>query len=428
MIESNGSGSDIARSPGPRAGREPSSRRQQRSFSWLSAHGRLWALGSGLLLCSLIACHKAPPPPPPSVPVGVATVRRMDVPLLVQATGTVEPIRTVAVQAQVSGLLLHVRFKEGDEVREGQVLFEIDPRTFAAALDQAQGTLARDQASWTSAQHDVARYQALASKEYVTQQQLDQARAAANALAGTMRADSAAIDQAKLNLQYATIRAPITGRAGSVLVKEGNQVRGGAAQTLVVINQISPILVRFPVPAAYFDNVRRHATDRSLVVHVTPIGDSTASENGSLVFLDNAVDSSTSTVLLKANFANSRGALWPGALETVALQLDVERNALVVPSSAVQSGQSGSVVWIVDSARKVHVVKVKVLRSTDSLSILSGGVSEGQRVVTDGQLRLTDGVRVAIRGEGGAAGTRSDSSAGGDVIDTGHTGGRKGAP
>jgi multidrug efflux system membrane fusion protein len=359
------------------------------------------------------------------VPVGVASVRRADVPLLIQATGTVEPIRTVAVQAQVSGLLVHVGFKEGDDVAQGQILFEIDPRPFLAALDQAQGSLSRDQASWTSAQHDVARYQALASKEYVTQQQLDQARATANALAGTMRGDSAAIDQAKLNLQYATIRAPITGRAGSVLVKEGNQVRGGAAQTLVVINQISPILVRFPVPAVYFDNVRRRA-DQSLVVHVTPFSDSTQVENGSLVFLDNAVDSSTSTVLLKANFANSSHALWPGALEAVALQLDVERNALVVPSSAVQTGQSGSVVWIVDSARTAHVVKVTVLRSTDSLAILAGGVTEGQRVVIDGQLRLTDGVRVSIRGEDRTS-ARSDTGSRGGTIDSGRKGGRKAA-
>ena len=164
------------------------------------------------------------------------------------------------------------------------------------------------------------------------------------------------------------------------------------------------------------------------VPSVAAVGDSTHVENGSLVFLDNAVDSSTGTVLLKAKFANAVGALWPGALEAVALQLDVEHNALVVPSSAVQTGQSGSVVWTVDSARKAHVVKVKVLRSTDSLTILAGGVTEGQRVVIDGQLRLTDGVRVAIRGEGGATGSRRDSGAGGEVIDSGHTGGRKGAP
>lgn len=386
----------------------------------LRALGRLWALGAGLALGS---CHKAPPPPPPAVPVGIATARRTDVPLLLHATGTVEPIQSVSVQAQVSGLLMHVKFQEGDVVTQGQVLFEIDPRPFQAALDQAEAAATRDVASWTSAEHDVTRYQALASKEYVTQQQLDQARATANALAGTLRGDTAAIETARLNVQYATIHAPITGRAGSVLVKEGNQVRGGAGQTLVVINQISPILVRFPIPAPYFNNVRNKANE-SLVVHVTPIGDSGKVENGSLVFLDNAVDSSTSTVLLKANFANSDGALWPGALESVDLQLDVEHNALVVPSSAVQTGQSGSVVWIVDSARKAHVVKVNVLRATDSLTVLAGGgVTEGERVVTDGQLRLTDGARVAIRSAD--AGVARSDSAGSASIDSSRGRGRR---
>ena len=375
---------------------------------------RSWGLWVACL--GLISCGKAAPPPAPAVPVGVAPVRRADVPVLIHATGTVEPIRSVAIQAQVSGLLLHVNFKEGDAVTQGQILFEIDPRPFVATVNQAEAALSRDQASWTSAERDVTRYQALASKEYVTQQQLDQARATANALAGTLRGDSAAIEQAKLNLQYATIHAPITGRAGSVLVKEGNQVRGGAAQTLVVINQISPILVRFPVPAPYFNSVRTRAGE-SLVVHVTPIGDSGKVENGSLVFLDNAVDSSTSTVLLKARFANDDGALWPGALESVDLQLDVEHNALVVPSSAVQTGQAGSVVWIVDSARKAHVAKVNVLRTTDSLTVLGDGVTPGQQVVTDGQLRLTDGARVNIRtpDSGSARGdsARSGSADGG---------------
>ena len=381
----------------------------------------LWVSGFGLLSCS-----KAPPPSPPSVPVGVSPVRSADVPLLIQATGTVEPIRTASVQAQVSGQLMYVRFTEGDNVTQGQILFEIDPRPFQATLDQAQASLSRDQANWYNAQRDVQRYQALASKEYVTQQQLDQARATANALAGTLRGDSAAIDQAKLNLQYATIRAPISGRAGSVLVKAGNQVRGGAAQTLVVINQISPILVRFPVPAAYFDNVRRRA-DQALVVHAAPVGDSTHAEDGSLVFLDNAVDSSTGTVLLKANFANPAGALWPGALVAVALQLDVEHNVLVVPASAVQTGQSGNVVWIVDSARKAHVVKVTVIRGTDSLAVLAGGVTPGQLAVTDGQLRLTDGARVSLRGEDRAGG-RGDSTRRNAAIDSSRTDGRRGAP
>jgi multidrug efflux system membrane fusion protein len=355
------------------------------------------------------ACGKTSTPPPPTVPVTLATVRRADVPLLIQATGTVEPIRTAAVQSQVNAQLLHVRFAEGDEVREGQVLFELDARPFEAALGQAQAALSRDLAQWENAQHDVQRYSALASKEYITQQQLDQAKATAGALAGTLRGDSAAIDQARLNLQYATIHAPVSGRAGSVLVKEGNQVRSGAGQTLVVINQISPILVRFPVPSMYFDAVRRRA-NQALEVRARSVGDSTHAETGSLVFLDNAVDSMTGTVTLKANFANKSGTLWPGALEAVSLQLDMEKDVLVVPASAVQTGQSGSVVWIVDSAKKAHVVKVIVKRSTDSLAVLAGGVTPGQRVVVDGQLRLTDGVTVALRGDG-QGGAAQDSGA-----------------
>lgn len=366
-------------------------------------NSRTFGAGRGIAAVSMLvfmaACGKPSTPPQPSVPVTLADVRRADVPLLIQATGTVEPIRTAAVQSQVNAQLLHVRFTEGDNVREGQILFELDARPFEAALGQAQAALARDRAQWENAQHDVTRYSALASKEYITQQQLDQAKATAGALTGTLRGDSGAIDQARLNLQYATIRAPISGRAGSLLVKEGNQVRSGAAQTLVVINQISPILVRFPVPTSYFDAVRRKA-NQSLEVRANPIGDSVHVETGSLVFLDNAVDSLTGTVTLKATFPNRTGSLWPGALESVSLQLDVEKDVLVVPAAAVQTGQSGAAVWIIDSAKKAHVVKVTVRRSTDSLAVIGGGITAGQRVVIDGQLRLTDGVTVSLRGQG----------------------------
>jgi multidrug efflux system membrane fusion protein len=368
------------------------------------------------LLVILASCHKAATPPPAAVPVSVAPARRMDVPHLIPTTGTVEPIETAQVQPQITGQLMHVRFTEGQEVTAGQVLFEIDPRPFQAALQQAQAAASRDLASWESARRDVQRYESLASKEYVTQQQLDQTRAQADALSGTVHGDSAMIDQAKLNLQYATIRAPISGRAGSLLVKEGNQVRTGG-QTLVVINQISPILVRFAIKAADFDAVRRRA-DQGLEVRAAPVGDSSHYEVGSLVFLDNAVDSNTGTVWLKARFPNKGGALWPGALEAVLLQLDVEKNALVVPSSAVQSGQSGSVVWVVDSSKRAHAVKVVVERSSDSLTVLSSGVAEGVRVVTDGQLRLTDSVRVAIRDSNGAPGAH-DSAAGGTLATPG---------
>lgn len=353
-------------------------------------------VASLLAAVTFAACadHKAPPVLP--VPVSVATARRADVPRIIVSTGTVEPIRTAAVQSQVNGLLQHVRFREGDDVTEGQVLFEIDPRPFQASLDQARANLARDSAQWASAVRDVARNEALAARDYVTAQQLDQSRAGASALAGTLRADSAAIEQARLNLQFATIRAPISGRAGSILVREGNQVRGNANQTLVVINEISPILVRFPIPADVFDAVRQRAARGTLQVTAAPVGDSTRRETGTLVFLDNAVDSLTGTVMLKGHFANPDRVLWPGALERVALQLDVQHDALVVPSAAVQSGQSGDIVWTVDSARRAHVVKVHVQRSSDTLAVLSDGIEPGDLVVTDGQLRLTDGAQVVI--------------------------------
>lgn len=376
--------------------------------------------GRGIVVLGLLcgACSKPAAPPPAAIPVSVATVTRSDVPLIVRATGTVEPIRTAAVQAQVSGQLLHVRFREGDNVTEGQTLFEIDPRPFEAALAQARGPLARDQAQYDNAQHDLQRYQALAAKEFVTQQQLDAAHSTVSSLIGLLRSDSAAVENARLSLQYATIRAPVSGRAGSVLVKEGNQVRGGAGQTLVVINQISPILVRFPVPALYFDAVRHRAT-QSLEVLATPVGDSSRAEKGVLIFLDNAVDSTTGTILLKASFANPDGALWPGALEAVALRLDVEKNVLVVPAAAVQGGQAGNVVWVLDSADKARLVKVQVVRATDVFAVLAGGVTPGQRVVVDGQLRLTDGVRVSVRsatgetsGDSGVRGARGNSAGG----------------
>jgi multidrug efflux system membrane fusion protein len=367
-----------------------------------------------LVLILGAACSKKAPPPPPPIPVNIVDVRRMDIPMLIRATGTVEPIQTVAVQSQISGLLVHVPFKEGDEVKAGQVLFEIDPRPLVAALDQAQGSVARDVAQWQSAQHDVERFQALAGRGYVTEQQLDQARATAGGLIGTLRTDTAAVEQARLNLQYATIRAPIDGRTGSLLVHEGNQVRSGVGQVLVVVNQMSPILVRFPVPADSFDAVRTRAS-QSLAVSAAPGSDSTHLESGRLIFLDNSVDSLTGTVALKGTFPNTDAALWPGSLVRVSLQLDIQRNALVVPGSAVQSGQAGDVVWIVDSAQKARVIKVKVLRNTDSLVVLTGGLTVGQHVITDGQLRLTDGAKVVVRTPG-QHGT-SDSAAKGRVGD-----------
>ncbi len=332
--------------------------------------------------------------------------RATDVPLTLRSTGSVEPIRTVTVQAQIGGLLTRVGFREGQDVQEGQVLFEIDPRPFQATLDQATATLARDLAQWQIAQRDVERFEALAAHEYVTQQQLDQARTTAVSLAATLRADSAAITRARLDLQHATIRAPISGRTGQILVREGNLVRAGG-EPLLVINQISPVLVRFAVPAKYLDAVRRRA-EASLPVHANPadVDDASLGQVGTLVFLDNAVDTLTGTLVLKATFPNTDRALWPGALVRTVLELDTERGVTTVPRVAVQTGQHNDVVWIIDSAGTARAKTVVVRRYADSLAILESGIAPGDQVVTDGQLRLTEGARVAVRGsEPGATST-----------------------
>lgn len=367
----------------------------------------LLACGVSLGGCGTKAASTVPP-----VPVSVVPAVRSDVPVNIHSTGTVEPIRTVSVQAQVNGMLTQVAFREGDDVKEGQIMFEIDPRPYQAALDQAQANLNKDLVALNTAKMELARDEELAKKEYIPQNQLDQARGSTKAIIATLGADTAAAQQARLNLQYATIRAPISGRTGALLVRQGNLVRTGSGEPMVVINQISPILVRFPVPPQFLDQVRRRA-GKALEVQAVPQGDSAKILRGTLVFLDNAVDSTTATVLLKAMFANPDNTLWPGELVHISLQLDVEKNVLVVPAAAVQSGQSGNVIWTVDSSHKAKHRNVKVLRSTDSLAVLAGGVEPGEQVVVDGQLRLTDGARVSLKSDKNKTdSTATDSSSG----------------
>jgi membrane fusion protein, multidrug efflux system len=329
--------------------------------------------------------------------VTVAAVERRDVPVVVEATGSAEPVQTVAVEAQVGGILNSVEFSEGGEVHEGQVLFQLDARPYRAVLAQAEGVLARDAAQFTAAQRDLNRTEELAAKEFVTVQERDQARAKVGGLAATLASDTAQVEQARLDLQNATIRAPISGRAGGLLVKRGNLVKANAPTPLVVINQISPIQVRFAVPATYLAEIRRRV-GHGLPVEATPVGDGGGkAQRGELVFIDNAVDSLTGTIQLKAAFANTDRVLWPGALVRVVLELDVRRGALVVPMSAVVNSQQGSTVYIVGTDHKVKVSPVKVEQTSDSLAVLSAGVEAGDTVVTDGQLRLTEGAGVAPR-------------------------------
>jgi multidrug efflux system membrane fusion protein len=348
-----------------------------------------------VLSCAVAAaCKENDQGRPAAVPVTIATVERRPVPFELSAAGTVEPLQRVNVEAQVAGQLLRIGFQEGDQVTRGQVLFEIESRPFLAALHAAEAVLARDLIQAQNAQRDSERYAALVKQEYVTAQQYDAIRASAAELEATVMADSAAVETARLNLQYATVRAPISGLAGSLQIRAGNLVRGPGT-TLVTINQIRPILVRFPVPAQQLGEIRRRPT-KDVEVVAQPAGTGVPVK-GRLVFVDNAVDSSTGTILLKGSFDNADGILWPGQFVSVSVQLYVQQDALAIPAVAVVSGQQGTSVFVVDSAQTVAPRTVKVARTAGDLAVIESGLQAGERVVTDGQLRLVPGAHVEIR-------------------------------
>ena len=364
---------------------------------------RVVAFTSALVLA--LGCSRGGGGGPPRVPVTISRAAQRAVPFEIPATGTVEPRQTVSVQSQVTGVLTQVTFHEGDEVATGQVLFQIDPRPFQAALDQAQAMLARDQAQAANARAEGDRYAALVQQDYVTKQDYDEKRANADALAASVRADSSAVANARLNLEWATIRAPIAGRTGRLLLREGNLVRANAADPLVVINQIHPILVRFAVPEQTLADIQRYRRNR-LPVLVSPSKQDTTFSAGELTFVDNSVDTTTGTVLLKAEFANRDNTLWPGEFLNVRLQLYVQDKALVVPAQAVMTGQQGTYVFLVNQDGTARSQPVTVARTAGQYAILAqgGGVQPGDQVVTDGQLRLVSGAPVEVKGSGSGAG------------------------
>jgi multidrug efflux system membrane fusion protein len=348
-------------------------------------------------LLALGACSKTDAPhAPPPVPVRVATARRMDAPITVTASGVVEPVQTVNVEAQTSGSVLAVAFRQGDYVQAGQILFRLDPRPLQGAVDQARAVLARDQAQATASAHDDQRYSALAAEGYVTQSQADQIKATAQAQAATVAADKAALQNALVSLGYATIRAPISGRTGALLVRQGNLVSPGSGP-LVVINQLRPIEVRFPVLPQDFQMLGANGGRGRLPVVATATDGGMASDSGELTFLDNAVDSLTGTVTGRARFDNTSSHLWPGQLVFLSVQAGVQRNVITVPTPAVQTGQQGTYVYVVDPQKKIAQTRsVSTSRNVGELTIVTMGLVGGEQVVTDGQSRLNPGSHVTI--------------------------------
>ena len=339
-----------------------------------------------------------------SVPVTVGTAAREDVPVDVRAIGHVEPFSTVALKARVGGEVTRVGFKEGENVRKGDLLFQIDPRPYEATLAQARAQLERDRAMAQWSQDEVKRYAELVQKDYVTREQFDSTRSNAAAALATVKADDAAVENARLQLSYCAVTAPISARAGSVLVHPGNQVKGNDDKPLVVLNQIEPVLVSFSVPESALAAIRRQARPgQKLAVTASHSGNPAGAQTGELTFLDNTVDPTTGTIVLKATFENRNEALWPGEFVDVVLTLATEPGAIVVPSQAVQTGQAGQYVYVVKDDLTVESRPVTVSRTHGALSIVSNGLKAGEKVVTDGQLRLAPGTKVEIKQTEGSA-------------------------
>jgi membrane fusion protein, multidrug efflux system len=337
------------------------------------------------------------------VPVVTARAEQKAVPVTVPAVGTVEAVSTVEIRSQVTGQLTAIHFAEGRDVRQGDALFSLDARPFQAALQQAEAVLARDTASLQNSRSQQARLEALFQRGLIARDQYESQRAGTEALAATIEADKAAIETAQLNLRYAEIAAPITGRTGSLGVHVGDLVRANDTTPLVAINQLSPIYVAFSVPGRFLADIRRYQARRPLSVSAAPPEASDAGgapARGLLSFIDNAVDSTTGTIRLKATFANGDHQLWPGAFVQVTLGLTTQADAIVVPVTAVQTSQDGSFVYVVKSDRTVEMRPVKIDRQTGSEAVVGEGVASGEEVVTDGQLRLTPGARVS---EGGGS-------------------------
>jgi len=331
------------------------------------------------------------------MPVTVSTVIQKTVPVQLRAIGNVEAYSTVSVKSQIGGELIRIHFKEGQDVKKGDILFTIDPRPYEAALKQAEANLARDTAQLENARVDARRYGELVSKGYVAQQQYDQIQTNAAALEATVLADKAAVENAKLQLSYCFIHFPIDGRTGSLLSHQGDMIKANADNPMVVINQIQPIYVTFSIPEQHLQQIKRYMAEGKLKGEAIIPGDENSPVQGIVTFVDNTVDTSTGTIKLKGTFENKGKRLWPGQFINVVLTLTTQLDAIVVPSQAVQTGQQGLYVFVVKSDLTVESRPVVTGRNLDGEVVIEKGLEPGEQVVTDGQLRLVPGAKVEIK-------------------------------
>jgi multidrug efflux system membrane fusion protein len=349
-------------------------------------------------VCALLAgCAgtKAAPPAPSAVPVIAARVVSRDMPVQVHAIGAVEAYSTVAVKTQITGELTGVYFREGQEVKKGDLLFTLDKRPFEADVKKQESNLARDKAQAELAHTQLKRYAALMKEGVIAKEQYDQYSSNADAMDAAVEADKAAVENAKVQLVYCSIYSPINGKVGSILIHQGNMIKANDVP-LVNINQIEPIRVAFTVPEQYLGEIKRFSAAGKLPVQASIQTDPKPAV-GTLSFIDNTVDQTTGTIKLKGEFLNRDRRLWPGQFVDVNLTLNRQPNAIVVPAAAVNTGQQGQYIFVIKPDMTVEARPVKVNRTAGGQAVIDSGVASGEQVVTDGQLRLVPGAKVQIK-------------------------------
>lgn len=356
-----------------------------------------------------VGCSKGPVQPAagsggrPPAPVVVATAEQRDIPIQISAIGNVEAYQTVQIRSQVNGQIQEILFKEGQDVRKGQLLVRLDKRPFQADLEKAIGQQKHDQAQAENSRLQADRYSALEKQGVVSHEQADQVRTQAKADASAVEADKAAVDAASVQLQYTDIFAPIDARTGVLMMNVGNLIKANDTPYLVQLNQVSPIYLTFSVPESVLEQVRRYSSTRKLAVFAYPKGQTTSPPEGYLSFIDNGVDTTTGTVKLKATFTNKDRRLWPGEFADTVLQLSVAKNAIVVQTRAVQTGQQGEYVYVVTPESTAESRPVKTAGTYQDLTVVSAGVKAGERVIVGGHLRVAPNSKVVVQGAGSGA-------------------------
>ena len=353
-----------------------------------------------LALALAAGCGKKPDAATPGrsagpVPVEIGEASKKDVPVDFRAIGNVEAIASVEVKAQVGGELIEVNFQEGQDVKKGDLLFTIQPKLYSVQLGQAEANLARDRAAAANARRDAERNVQLGTKGAVSKEQLDQMATSAESAEAAVKADEALVEIARVRLGYTTIESPIDGRTGALGVHVGNLIKDNADTPMTTIKQLAPIYVTFALPEQHLADIRRGLAERKIAVTALDPKDGKSLAEGGLTFVANTVDMTTGTITLKATFANEDRALWPGAFVDAVMHLDTERGAVVVPASAITNGQRGQQLYVVKADETVELRPVTVGRAFGQEVVIAKGVEPGEKVVTNGQLRLFPGAKIS---------------------------------